>query len=363
MPNLEDPSSSGTPSSNTTLDTKAAGMPSVSPGSTNAYIFTGTSIEHEDESSLEDLELLIAKGFGITNFEEFLYSFEYISTKLENSSSLLPNTKSKIMLRATPNLILEKIGPHIYSDAGVLADFSTMVTKIRNKVKFLERMGKLKREVATESSKKNFPVTSKIQSKGVHFSHTKFSLFKTELKSNAANPPNNIQELMSKMNAMTLAIKRIEDRDRGKQSSIKSTRYTLKCAYCYGGHAKRECKDLDKMHQSVCTQKTRSNGKLVYVDTKSPQERQEQISVGVNSILNEEKFINLVRAYTASRGKNSAENRFVPYKEALKETPKRTYTKRKNKNLLQLNQNLEKTKTLQELYCLEAHRQKRNACG
>ncbi|PVU87237.1 hypothetical protein BB559_006148 [Furculomyces boomerangus] len=172
----------------------------------------------DEEETMEDLDSIVRNSFDLDNFEDFIYKFEYISDKLESNGQLLPIHKAKLLLKSLSSTLLEKIGPKVYTVEGKLIKFKELVLLSRQNTDFRYYQG---------------------------------SQSKNSIRNSQDTSGDDIRSLIDKMSAMSMKIDRLEQNSRNSESRAKQfparnfDTSNLKCAYCEGRHAKRDCLDLD----------------------------------------------------------------------------------------------------------------------
>ncbi|OMJ23111.1 hypothetical protein AYI69_g5112 [Smittium culicis] len=112
-------------------------------------------------------------------------------------------------------------------------------------------MNKLRNEVErSDSSESSKSINSEIYEK-LYYPNTKTKYPSSSVTEKKNTESRNYKSLVEQMEAMSLAIKRIEEANERRSNVIPQTGYQRqwarsKCAYCDGDHAKRDCTDLSK---------------------------------------------------------------------------------------------------------------------
>ncbi|OMJ19446.1 hypothetical protein AYI70_g4731 [Smittium culicis] len=295
----------------------------------------------DDDESFSSLEKLVSQSFSVDGFEEFIYSFDYICAKLVASGSILISNKSKLLIKAMPKSIIDRIGPKLYMDNGKLIDYTLLSETLKKEVVYQRRLQKLLIEVESPPSimEKSDKMKQPAEKSMISFNYT---VPKESKESRIADSEDkDFKYLVDKMSAMSLAIKRIEERTtqttefKGYQSFNKP-----QCAYCDKDHAKRDCKELDEALQqklvkigergmiidmngnryplnynngeikSLIQATKQVYGKLMHIERDADINHQ---SFESNMVIRENEFNELVNTYAASREKHKDSNIYSPY--------------------------------------------------
>ncbi|OMJ20160.1 hypothetical protein AYI70_g4285 [Smittium culicis] len=298
------------------------------------------------EESLDDLFKSINSKFTVDSFEEFVYSFDYVCSKLLSDGSALPNTKSKLFIKSVPATILDRIGSVIYTDQGILNEFGFLSDVVRKEVVYLKRMNKLRKEVERSDSSDLPPSINSETAEKLYFPNTETKNPSSSVIDKNNTESRNYKSLVEQMDDMSLAIKRIEEVNERRSNIIPQTGSQIqwarsKCAYCDGDHAKRDCADLSKDLKSGLVKIgekgmiTNSRGEVYPLNfnnggiktlvrpIQSAHNRHVYIEkdtgcdfcYSTNQIVKAAEFDNLVNSYAATRGKSNKKERFSPYAE------------------------------------------------
>ncbi|OMJ09127.1 hypothetical protein AYI70_g11111 [Smittium culicis] len=322
-----------------------------------------------DTISIKSIEDLTRKGFTHNNFEEFMYNFEFMSDKLIKKGSISVANRSNLVIKAIPIDIIDRIGDKIYDTEGCLLNYDLLVPIIRNEINSQKRIKLLKQESNIIHSAQEEP---QLTIQNPHLTH-----FKTKEVGSIPNtsPPmkekgsEDIKSLINQMNAMSLEIKRIEERSTYTHSTNKDARSFRdhskpKCAYCDSDHLKRDYtllnQDIEIGLVKIGTRGmvTDLNGEpyplnfnrgeltschepimayginhvpCVLVIKKSRHFDQELniSSTDAEKMVPEDEFSNLVNSLAATRRSSNNPDRFSPYSE--KQTKSNTNTPGNNK--------------------------------
>ncbi|OMJ12316.1 hypothetical protein AYI70_g9200, partial [Smittium culicis] len=165
----------------------------------------------DDDESFSSLEKLVSQSFSNDGFEEFIYSFDYICAKLVASGSILISNKSKLLIKAMPKSIIDRIDPKLYMDNGKLIDYTLLSETLKKEVVYQRRLQKLLIEVESPPSimEKSDKMKQPAEKSMISFNDT---VPKESKESRIADSEDkDFKYLVDKMSAMSLAIKRIEE--------------------------------------------------------------------------------------------------------------------------------------------------------
>ncbi|OMJ11133.1 hypothetical protein AYI69_g9961 [Smittium culicis] len=171
--------------------------------------------------SIEDLE---RKGFTHHNFMEFMYNFEFMSDKLIKKGSISVANRSNLVIKAIPIDIIDRIGDKIYDTEECLLNYDLLVPIIRNEINSQKRIKILKQESNIIHSAQEEPQLTIQNPHLPHFLTKKVGSIPTPSPPMKEKGSEDIKSLINQINAMSLAIKRIEERSTYTHSTNKDFR-------------------------------------------------------------------------------------------------------------------------------------------